>query len=457
MKTKSKIEMPKGTTHIRATDDKGKTGQMDVDTFAGLTAKEVQDMGKLEFLKVTGKGKRSTCEVLTNKAADKSSDGVAITTGAVTQVVDKAQVSAATGIVADTTPAPVKTIVAGLSSVNDALTCTGKTWNAGFAEVHPVIDINDPATSIPARFEYVEEKFPGSQWSILHCSDNGQEVGVPFKAKSYTVMNMAKLRKFIETLQAGIEKLGLKVIIETTGTINDRARQFVSFRIDGLDKFTVDGREIHSFLNVLNSIDKSCHVTFANQTFTVCCQNTFAMAKDGQGAPLYGKVKHTAGMDLKLAEVPLIVESFITGNKAIFAKLNEWTAIGMTATQAECLFAAWLGDAGLSTRSANMIDRLKELFAHGKGNKGETAFDAFNAATEYYTHESAGKSDDIAKQWQSSEQGDGARSKTEFFDYLGKALVTSEIFAGVCKCGDAILVAYRKATIDKATAKATKK
>ena len=456
MKTKSKIEIPKGATHVRVTDANGKTGQMDVDTFTGLSAKEVQDMSKLEFLKVTGKGKRSTCEVLTNKVADKLSDGVAITTGFVTTVTDATQASVATGIVTDTI-APAKTIIPGLSNVNDALTCTGKTWNARFAEVHPVIDINDPATSIPARFEYVEEKFPDSQWSILRCSDNGQEAGVPFKAKSYTVMNMAKLRKFIETLQAGIEKLGLQVVIETTGTINDRARQFVSFRIDGLDKFTVDGREIHSFLNVLNSIDKSCHVTFANQTFTVCCQNTFAMAKDGQGAPLYGKVKHTAGMDLKLAEVPLIVESFITGNKAIFAKLNEWTAIGMTATQAECLFAAWLGDAGLSTRSANMIDRLKELFAKGKGNKGETAFDAFNAATEYYTHESAGKSDDTAKQWQSSEQGDGARSKAEFFDYLAKSLASSEIFAGVCRCGDAILVAYRKATIDKATAKAAKK
>ena len=260
---------------------------------------------------------------------------------------------------------------------------------------------------------------------------------------------------WIDVLAAGVAKMGLSLLIKTAGTLKNRAHQFVSFELGGLDKLEAGGREIRSFLSLLKGLDKSMSFTLVNSTITVCCKNTFKAVKDDTGAPLYAKVKFTRNAEPKIDEIPRIVEAFISGNNALLAKLNHWHSIGVNSTQAEQIFAAWLGEGNetLSVRMANIIDRLKALHIGGKGNKGETALDAFNAATEYYTHESAGETDNANKQFESSEVGSGAESKAAFFDYLTKAVESSAAFTGVCKVGENVLVAYNKARIDKAAKK----
>jgi hypothetical protein len=345
-------------------------------------------------------------------------------------------------------------IIAGLNTVNDLLVTTGETWNAKHGEIVEVINLGD--SSFPFnRFEYQAEQFPNSKWSILRTSDNGAEVGVPFDAKSYSVFTNAKRRDFLERMLGGLEKYGVKAAIKTAGTLRDRARQFVSIELGGLDKLEAGGRKINSFLSLLTAVDKSLSFTLSNSTLTVCCANTFAMVENETGVPLYSKVKMTRNADFWIEEIPLIVESFVSGNEALLLKLNQWHSIGVNATQAEQIFAAWLADEGepVSTRLANIIQRLKELHVNGKGNKGETALDCFNAVTEYYTHESAGDSNNILKQFENSEIGAGADSKADFFRYLTEAFVSSEKFEGVCKVGDSILVAYNKAKVDRALAK----
>ena len=345
-------------------------------------------------------------------------------------------------------------VIPGLDTVNDLLVTTGETWNARHGEIVKVINLEN--NSFPFnRFEYQAEQFPNSKWSIIKTSDNGLEVGVPFDAKSYSVFTNAKRRAFLEKMIEGLEKYGVKAIIKTAGTLRDRSRQFVSIELVGLDKLVAGGRLINSFLSLLTAVDKSLSFTLVNSTLTVCCANTFEMAEKKTGAPLYAKVKMTRNADFKIEEVPLIVEAFISGNESLLLRLNQWHSIGVNSTQAEQIFAAWLADEGkpVSTRLGNIIQRLKELHVNGRGNKGETALDCFNAVTEYYTHESAGVSDNILKQFENSEIGAGADSKVDFFRYLTDVFVSSEKFEGVCKVGDSILVAYNKAKIDKAQAK----
>jgi hypothetical protein len=346
-----------------------------------------------------------------------------------------------------------QTIIPGLDTANDMLSTTGHAWNSKFSEVHETILVRDAKTFPFARFEYDVHQWPGSKWAILKCSDTGHEIGQPFKVGSYYVMNNERLQRWIETLMAGIEKMGLKLSIQTAGTLKNRERQFVSFKIEGLDKIDVGGREIRTFLSLLKGLDKLVSFTLVNSTITVCCANTFAMVHGDTGAPLYARVKFTKNCEVKIDEVPRIVDAFIAGNNAMFAKLKHWHSIGVSELQAEQLFAAWLGneDKPMSERMANVVKRLRELHGKfGKGNKGETALDAFNAVTEYYTHESAGESKDIGKQIESSEVGDGAEKKGQFFDYLTKALASSDTFTGVCKVGDKILVATDNARKAKA-------
>lgn len=338
----------------------------------------------------------------------------------------------------------------------DGLTTSVQTWNS--SDTTP-ITLNDPNRCVTARFEYIEKPMnETSKWKMLHCSDNGMEVGVPFK-DSYSVLNMAGFNGLVESLLTVLENNGIKPYIATTGTLNERGRIFISIGMEGADKLKVGTREFLTFLNLLNSVDKSCTVTFSNNTFCVCCKNTFAkVLHNVDGSKFNGHIKHTKGMKAMLADVPKMLEAYITGNDKMLTQLKAFDCFPVTLTEAESIFAAYISDgvlferdgtlkfvAGkeLSTRSANIVEAMKVLFAKGKGNKGETALDLFSGLTEYYTHVSAGKTDDANKQFTSSEIGDGAKSKEGFYDLLSKAIQSTTNWQGCARVGDTLLVAYR--------------
>jgi hypothetical protein len=291
----------------------------------------------------------------------------------------------------------------------------------------------------------------------LRCTDNGNLVGKPF-AGSYSLLNNDSFIGVIETLVTVCEKLGLKPIIATTGTLMERERNFISIQLADNGTFKIGDREFQAFLNCLNSIpsNSGCTVTFANNTFCVCCRNTFAHALQcTDGTKFHAAIKHTKGMKTALADIPVLVESYLTGNQKLFATLGAFSVFPVTIADAENYFAAFIGrdskgeltdKSKLSTRSANIVEALKGLFVRGKGNKGETALDLFSAVTEYYTHFSAGDSDNKLKQYTSSEAGDGYVSKGEFYSWLVKHVQQSGQFQAIAKVGDTLLVNYRKSS-----------
>ncbi len=340
----------------------------------------------------------------------------------------------------------------------DRLTTSVPTWNNRAGD-HSPIALRDGARCVPASYEYIPEKLifadgRESGFSQLRCSDNGAVIGVPYNPKTYSLLNNDKFLSVIENIGAQLDKLGVKWSVATTGTLNERGRIFVGLKLENNAEFSVDGRTILSFLNCLNSVDKSARWTFANNTFTVCCKNTFAMSLQGEkGSEFHACGKHSTGMQTALFDVPRMVEAFITGNEALLGKLKAFSVFPVGLQDAEEIFTAWMGQnadgsamdgAKLSTRGMNIIDRLSYLFVRGQGNKGQTAFDLFNAVTEYYTHESAGKSDDANKQLNSSEMGDGAKAKADFFATLIKLTEgTGNNFRAFAKVGNTILVQYR--------------
>jgi hypothetical protein len=301
-----------------------------------------------------------------------------------------------------------------------------------------------------------------TKFSILTCSDNKAQVGRPF-AKSYSLLDNRNFLAIVEQITAVLDKLGLKWEISTSGSLMERERTFISLKIKGEnDKVIIAGREFQAFLNCLNSIPSNagCTVTFANNTFCVCCRNTFAsVLHDKEGAKFHAAVKHTKSMKATLSDIPLLVESYFASNKKLFANLKAFSVFPVTLDQAEKYFAAFIGRGvkgeltdkeKLTTRSANIIETLKGLHVRGGGNKGETALDMFQAVTEYYTHSSAG-GDNIQKQIQSSEAGDGLNSKQAFYSWLVAHTQDKAAWSGVCRVGDTLLLAWNKAKTDKAS------
>ena len=406
-------------------------------------------------------GKKVRKQAKAAKAALNPGDKVTLADGREVTIPEKVEPEATQAALCDdaSRAAGVKPEVDNApAQIADELTAAYETWNC--KDVAPII-LREPARSVLARFEYVPEPLLAGDvktaYSILRCSDNGKLVGKPFAPKSYGLLNNNDFMGVIETIVAVIEKLGLQAEIATTGTLMDRERSFISIKLVGHDKFNVDGREIQTFLNCLNSIpsNSGCTVTFANNTFTVCCRNTFAHAlRCGDGTKFHAAIKHTSGMKAALADIPTLVEAYITGNQKLFATLTAFSEFAVDLQTAEEYFAAFIGrdvkgnltdKTTLATRSANIVETLAGLFTKGKGNKGKSAFDLFNAVTEYYTHYSAGESDNAVKQYTSSEAGDGLVSKGEFYSWLVAHTQTAGGVQAVAKVGNTLLVNYRKA------------
>lgn len=99
--------------------------------------------------------------------------------------------------------------------------------------------------------------------------------------------------------------------------------------------------------------------------------------------------KHSKSFDLKNEELFKLVTGKLDGwiqaleNK--FGKLaNRKIGVNEVENVMETLFP--LKDGERSTRSQNVVDDVLARFTHGIGNNGETAWDLYNAFTEYETH-----------------------------------------------------------------------
>ena len=339
-------------------------------------------------------------------------------------------------------------------AIPDELTTATQTWNS--KEIAP-ITLRDPARSVLARFEYVPQAGEGAftGYSRLVCSDNGKPVGKPF-AGSYGLLNNDGFMGVIETICAVLDKLGLKWSIATTGSLMERERTFCAIQLAEGGEVVIGGRVFKAFLNCLNSIpsNSGCTVTFANNTFCVCCRNTFAhVLQNKNGEKFHAAIKHTKGMKAALADIPVLVEAYFANNNALFANLKAFSVFPVGLVDAENYFTAFIGrtlkgeltdKTELKTRSANIVETLQGLFVKGKGNNGETALDLFSAVTEFYTHFSAGESEDRLKQYTSSEVGDGYVNKGEFYQWLVKHAQSKASFQAVARVGETLLINYRK-------------
>lgn len=443
MKTKNSIKVPRKATHVAIIDAAGKVGKMLVKVFVTLTQSEIEEMGeKVQF--ISGTGKRA--KVIGETVIAKSGEVEAIASA----ICDDAKR-------ADGVAPEADKVTNERENISDELTASVKVWNLSEEKLHPIVLREN--SNVLNRFEYVPEPLLAggvkTDYSILRCSDNGLLVGKPF-AGSYGLLDNNSFIGVIETICAVLEKMGIKYQIATSGTLMNRERSFISIQLAEFSKYVIDGREIHAFLNCLNSIPSNVGttVTFANNTFTCCCRNTYAHALQcTDGTKFHAAIKHTKGMKAALNDVPTLVEAYISGNEKLFKNLGAFSVFPVSLIDAENYFAAFIGrDAKgeltdktkLSTRSANIVDTLKNLFVNGKGNKGQTAFCLFNAVTEYFTHFSAGESANKLKQYTSSEAGDGYASKGEFYSWLVKATQSQVNWQAVCKVGETLLVNYRK-------------
>lgn len=379
--------------------------------------------------------------------------------------------------VAPAQAAPPQVEIPGIHQRDFMTSTPGAMWHTHRTETS-AIDLRNPAQCALAAWDVKPEKLylPGnieSGLSMLVCTDDGKPIGKDyfdkekkkmvfvrqsFNPDTYSPFPNSEFLGVVEQIISALQGLGVKYEIATTGSVENRNRVFVSIRILENENFKIGHREFLAYIDCLNSFNKSCNVTFTNSNVCVCCANTFRMALRDDSGAFRVSIPHRKNMKGVLQDVPKLIELAFKGNENFKNTLRRWSSFPMGATDASNVFAAFIGggddETALSQRSLNMVEKLGELFKKGKGNAGETALDAFQAATEYYTHFSAGDSKDVMKQFESSEFGNGADKKTEFFDCLVAATESTEKFAGVARIGERVLIATNKAITAKQLSKA---
>jgi hypothetical protein len=258
-------------------------------------------------------------------------------------------------------------------------------------------------------------------------------VSTPYDTGTYTPLPNSK---FLDIIAKTLEELGIGDAVASCGSVFDRRRVFVSIPLPGMEAETLGERVFENYLNLVNSFDMSCH--FMANTSNICtvCNNTFTANLHAGGC----MIKHTKNMFDRLDTLPDVIAEALTVQKQFANDFLILAGQEAKVADVENLFAGFLvGQGGLSTRSANTIKRLMELFAKGAGNKGETYADAFSAVTDYYSHESAGGESPM-KQFQSSEFGSGANKKRDFM----AVVIDNKARKAAIATGKDALKAYRE-------------
>lgn len=221
---------------------------------------------------------------------------------------------------------------------------------------------------------------------IVHPLESGKLhfLGRPYDPSSYRLFDN---REFLDFAAQCFAAAGMDNGLSFVTTLYDGARMTLSRRLPEADFKDAHGHGINSYINLLNSVDGSWPV-FANvsEIRTVCYNTATANLMEGGAS-----CKHTpAALSEFIARFP---ETLAEALKVQEGSANDYLAmadIPLSFTQAQSFFAALVGKAKLSTRAFNVVNEsLMPLFLKGRGCYGQTAADAYNAVTEYYTHNSS--------------------------------------------------------------------
>ena len=215
---------------------------------------------------------------------------------------------------------------------------------------------------------------------------------------------------------------GMKHNIVSVGTVDNRSKGFISVKLD--EAFTAASRLTEPLLNLIWGHGGNISL-IARSGFTVTvCENTFNVNLGRKGKEFNMKLKHTKNALNRIDNMNEAIQSYAGVVAEFQAAMDSFESVPCDEENARKIIGGVIvpdsfeRDLTVATRTRNNIDRMVTLFGHGAGNKGQTNADVFNAATDYYSHESSGGDNNRMKQFVSSEFGSGQRMKDTFFSVL---------------------------------------
>lgn len=288
--------------------------------------------------------------------------------------------------------------VQGEQTAESAIVKAGLNWNV---QRYPVYFGRGQGNSMPL----IENK------RAIVREDTGAVFSV--MGEGYTpVQNREAFRFFDAIVGEG------QAIYHTAGALGQGEKVWILAKLPG-DIVVNDKDRTEKFLLLSNAHDGTQALRMFFTPVRVVCQNTLNLAQSGRGKGEGINIRHTVGATdaIKEARRALgIAVKFYDGLGDTISKLaNVKASRDAVASYFKTLVPDNV-DAERNSRTVNIRETLAHHFLAGRGNKGETWWDALNAVTEYVDHDRSTRgtgrekaSNRLESQW----FGSGARLKAE--------------------------------------------
>lgn len=241
------------------------------------------------------------------------------------------------------------------------------------------------------------------------AADDGLPVGPAVGSRYWTPSNAELFDVFSEALAGSDYKLVSALTVENR----------TQFALDAKAATIKAGRRDFSpYVGLHRAFGgKSSLYVCGHGTVMQCGNTTSLFLREVANADSLIVMRNSLGLKNRIPEFKSEIER-IHGVNAEFAfALKEADEIPVAAPDARLAFAGLLTNgkplvstASGNVRTLNRVLQLSGLFRNGKANKGESLGDFYNAATEFYTHQSSG--DNRVKQFMSSEFGSAREFKS---------------------------------------------
>lgn len=184
-----------------------------------------------------------------------------------------------------------------------------------------------------------------------------------------------------------------EVQFEAAGSLEGGAKIWVLARILR-DPLLEGSDDVLPYVTLVNSYNGTM-ARYAGLTgIRIVCSNTMRLAISSKESALF-KVRNTKNAEARMQDIRASIDlaySRFVATEAVYERLRECKITDLDARGYIVKVLNHDDYDALPTRTQNIVDTMTRKFRFGIGNEGKTVWDAFNAVTEYYSHD-YGRSD----------------------------------------------------------------
>jgi|TARA_B100001094_G_C18184520_1_gene802922 phage/plasmid-like protein (TIGR03299 family) len=273
-------------------------------------------------------------------------------------------------------------------TIEEALKLAGLNWNVSKVPTYYEITQNNLGGGTSCR-----DKETGH---FVTIRDDKQSVLGNVGTKYEVLQNQEAFEPFKVILDYGFT-------LETAGSIDEGKKVWILAKTP--EKYLVGDDAVDDYILMYTSHDGSSGSCFRDVYIRVVCNNTL-QAGLGRGTSVEYKLRHTSSIHERVNELTTQLKERNGNVKLAMDEMNRMVDVDMTPEMLKLYIESVMPvlknrhresvpELGIWVRNKTkpVYDKITDLFYNGKGNKGRTVWDAYNAITEYHDHHKKHQSD----------------------------------------------------------------